>query len=136
MSWSLWNKKVGNENNHDEDGQNALYSDGHVRFEQNPFVGIQRSNIFTRKSGSTSFTGDGVIATPSQPNDSILLPADDKAPAQPAAQANKPQDVRDLAKTPEFDNAPNFNLNSGVPATRPSTEPATVETRHHPHRND
>ena len=28
--------------NHDEDGRNALYGDGHVGFEKNPFVGVQR----------------------------------------------------------------------------------------------
>jgi len=34
--------KQGNSNNHDEDGQNVLYGDGHVSFEQNPFVGVPR----------------------------------------------------------------------------------------------
>ena len=34
--------KQGNSNNHDQDGQNVLYGDGHVEFQQNPFVGVQR----------------------------------------------------------------------------------------------
>jgi len=68
--------KQGNSNNHDEDGQNVLYGDGHVNFEQNPFVGVQRDNIFTTKSGSTAFTGGSVVATPFDANDSILLPCD------------------------------------------------------------
>jgi len=68
--------KQGNSNNHDEDGQNVLYGDGHVTFEQNPFVGVQRDNIFTTKSGSTAFTGGLVVATPFDANDSILLPCD------------------------------------------------------------
>jgi prepilin-type N-terminal cleavage/methylation domain-containing protein/prepilin-type processing-associated H-X9-DG protein len=68
--------KQGNSNNHDEDGQNVLYGDGHVSFEQNPFVGVQRDNIFTTKTGSTAFTGGSVIASPFDGNDSILLPCD------------------------------------------------------------
>ena len=68
--------KQGNSNNHDEDGQNILYGDGHVSFEQNPFVGVQRDNIFTTKLNSTSFTGGSVISSPFDGNDSILLPCD------------------------------------------------------------
>jgi prepilin-type N-terminal cleavage/methylation domain-containing protein/prepilin-type processing-associated H-X9-DG protein len=68
--------KQGNSNNHDEDGQNILYGDGHVSFEQNPFVGVQRDNIFTTKLNSTSFTGGSVIQSPFDGNDSILLPCD------------------------------------------------------------
>jgi prepilin-type N-terminal cleavage/methylation domain-containing protein/prepilin-type processing-associated H-X9-DG protein len=68
--------KQGNSNNHDEDGQNVLYGDGHVSFEQNPFVGVQRDNIFTTKNGSTAFTGGSVVASPFDGNDSILLPCD------------------------------------------------------------
>jgi prepilin-type N-terminal cleavage/methylation domain-containing protein/prepilin-type processing-associated H-X9-DG protein len=68
--------KQGNSNNHDEDGQNVLYGDGHVSFEQNPFVGVQRDNIFTTKLNSTSFTGGLVLQSPFDGNDSILLPCD------------------------------------------------------------
>jgi len=68
--------KQGNSNNHDEDGQNVLFGDGHVSFEQNPFVGVQRDNIFTTKLNSTSFTGGSVVGSPFDGNDSILLPCD------------------------------------------------------------
>jgi prepilin-type processing-associated H-X9-DG protein len=68
--------KQGNSNNHDEDGQNILFGDGHVSFEQNPFVGVQRDNIFTTKTGSTAFTGGPVQQSPFDGNDSILLPVD------------------------------------------------------------
>jgi len=68
--------KQGNSNNHDEDGQNILFGDGHVSFEQNPFVGVQRDNIFTTKLASTGFTGGSVIASPYDAGDSILLPCD------------------------------------------------------------
>ena len=69
--------KQGNSNNHDEDGQNVLYGDGHVSFEQNPFVGVQRDNIYTAKSASTAFSGSTYLAPPFDGNDSILLPVDD-----------------------------------------------------------
>jgi len=69
--------KQGNSNNHDEDGQNVLYGDGHVNFEQNPFVGVQRDCIYTTKSTSTAFSGGTVYGTPYDGNDSILLPTDD-----------------------------------------------------------
>jgi prepilin-type processing-associated H-X9-DG protein len=63
-----------NSTNHDGDGQNVLYGDGHVEFQNNPFVGIQRDNIYTYgKSGETS-GGDGIIGSPTTKDDSILLP--------------------------------------------------------------
>src|SRR5204863_5349478 len=37
--------KMGNSRNHDQDGQNVLYGDGHVEFQQNPFCGVARDNI-------------------------------------------------------------------------------------------
>jgi prepilin-type N-terminal cleavage/methylation domain-containing protein/prepilin-type processing-associated H-X9-DG protein len=71
--------KMGNSNNHDEDGQNVLYGDGHVEFTQNPFVGVQRDNVFTRRASSTGFQGDTGATNYGSPydlNDSILLPTD------------------------------------------------------------
>ena len=62
--------KQANSNNHDKDGQNILYGDGHVAWESNPFVGVNRDNIYT--------TADKKIgASPVDGNDSILLPTDD-----------------------------------------------------------
>jgi len=69
--------KQGNSNNHDEDGQNVLYGDGHVEFQQNPFVGVARDMIFGRKSNSTAFSSSSVINAPYDLNDSLLLPTDD-----------------------------------------------------------
>ena len=68
--------KNANSRNHDGDGQNILYGDGHVSFEQNPFVGVHRDNIFTTKANSSAFTGGPVIASPFDANDSILLPTE------------------------------------------------------------
>jgi prepilin-type processing-associated H-X9-DG protein len=69
-SSSSQSMRQGNSNNHDKDGQNILYGDGHVSWESNPFVGVARDNIYT--------TADGKIAaSPVDGNDSILLPTDD-----------------------------------------------------------
>src|SRR3989440_9332654 len=73
--------KQGNSNNHDEDGQNVLYGDGHVEFQQNPFCGVARDMIFARKSSTTgfgsSFTAPGLTNTPLNADDSTLMPTDD-----------------------------------------------------------
>jgi prepilin-type N-terminal cleavage/methylation domain-containing protein/prepilin-type processing-associated H-X9-DG protein len=67
-----------NSNNHDKDGQNILYGDGHVAWESNPFVGVNRDNIFSQASASNG----GQFGTLSDKgsfdaNDSVLLPTDD-----------------------------------------------------------
>jgi len=71
--------KQGNSNNHDEDGQNVLYGDGHVEFQQNPFCGVARDMIFGRKSASTGFssTYSATGNTPFNADDSTLMPPDD-----------------------------------------------------------
>ena len=78
-------KKV-NTKNHNGEGENVLFADGHVEFTQNPFVGIERDNIYTYgKSGPTS-GGEGIIGSPANDKDSILLPTAKQAPAtQPTA---------------------------------------------------
>jgi prepilin-type processing-associated H-X9-DG protein len=70
-----------NSMNHDGAGQNVLYGDGHVAFQDNPFVGVKRDNIYT-VSGSAdgSVTTSGKISgTPAWQGDSVLLPAATKA---------------------------------------------------------
>jgi len=70
----------GNSVNHDRDGQNVLYGDGHVEFQQNPFVGVASDNIFTARQTSTPTNDKGVVVTLGgqgsayDPGDSILLP--------------------------------------------------------------
>lgn len=78
--------RQGNSSNHDKDGQNVLYGDGHVEFQQNPFVGVQRDNIFTARTVTTTTAGGaqtGVFGkdsatfwqtSPYDANDSFLLP--------------------------------------------------------------
>ena len=62
--------KQANSNNHDKDGQNVLYGDGHVSFESNAFVGVKQDNIYTTRDGKVS-------GSPVDANDSVLLPGDD-----------------------------------------------------------
>ena len=64
------NMKFANSDNHDHDGQNVLFGDGHVEFLQNPFVGVKRDQIFANKKGQ-------VVASPVDAEDSVLLPTDD-----------------------------------------------------------
>jgi prepilin-type N-terminal cleavage/methylation domain-containing protein/prepilin-type processing-associated H-X9-DG protein len=67
-----------NSNNHDEDGQNVLFGDGHVEFVSNPFVGVQRDNIFARRRGSSGFDSDtsNPYTSSYDGNDNVLLPTD------------------------------------------------------------
>jgi prepilin-type N-terminal cleavage/methylation domain-containing protein/prepilin-type processing-associated H-X9-DG protein len=70
--------KQANTNNHDKDGQNILYGDGHVAWESNPFVGVNRDNIYSSMTSSTGFS-TVMGATPYDANDSCLFPTDDNA---------------------------------------------------------
>ena len=72
--------KLGNSNNHGKDGQNVLFADGHVEFDNNPFVGTNRDNIYTR--GGFAFQGltsanQNLVESGYQVGDSVLLPTDD-----------------------------------------------------------
>ena len=68
--------KQGNSGNHDGDGQNVLYGDGHVEWQQNPFVGVQRDNIYTVSDGQGG-NNPMLLESPYDASDSILLPTDD-----------------------------------------------------------
>ena len=80
-----------NSNNHNEDGQNVLYADGHVSFENTPFVGSRDDNIYTARTQTFEDAGNAVEPTeragnaintwkPFDKDDSVLLPTDDGAP--------------------------------------------------------
>ena len=74
--------KMGNSANHDQDGENVLFGDGHVEFTNNPFVGINKDCIYTQSDnvgGVTNPTNNNgsIWVSPSSANDSILLPTDD-----------------------------------------------------------
>jgi prepilin-type N-terminal cleavage/methylation domain-containing protein/prepilin-type processing-associated H-X9-DG protein len=72
-----------NSPNHQGQGENVLYGDGHCEFVQNPFCGTKRDNIFTASSTTdgSNPTGGGLPAingtttcTPKWAGDSVLLP--------------------------------------------------------------
>jgi len=54
--------------NHEQDGQNVLYADGHVTFQLTCLCGIAQDNIFTNQANQ-------VPASPITSMDAILLPA-------------------------------------------------------------
>jgi len=64
------NMKLGNSINHNYEGQNVLYGDGHVEFQNNPFVGVGRDNIFVVGTSG----GSSVVGSPRNATDSVLLP--------------------------------------------------------------
>jgi len=64
--------RYGNSPNHEREGQNVLYGDGHVTYELNPFCGINRDNIYT----SQNALRPNLLASPAGPDDSVLLPVD------------------------------------------------------------
>ncbi len=77
-SSSSQDMRLGNSNNHGKDGENVLYADGHVEFQVNPFVGVDRDNIYSR-GGPLYGVGiaQDLVASPYLANDSVLLPTDD-----------------------------------------------------------
>jgi prepilin-type processing-associated H-X9-DG protein len=65
---------TGNSANHNRDGQNILYGDGHVAWESSPFVGVERDNVYTYGDSGTKSGGTGIVGSAVGPNDSVLLP--------------------------------------------------------------
>jgi prepilin-type N-terminal cleavage/methylation domain-containing protein/prepilin-type processing-associated H-X9-DG protein len=61
---------LANSANHERDGQNVLYGDGHVQWQQTPFCGVGNDNIYTSKIG----VAPTVECSPADPSDSVLLP--------------------------------------------------------------
>jgi prepilin-type processing-associated H-X9-DG protein len=82
----------GNSNNHNADGQNVLYADGHVEFQTSPFCGMarpkepspNRDNIYTA-GGPSARDPVGptpvILSAPMDERDSILLPVAPEGPS-------------------------------------------------------
>jgi prepilin-type N-terminal cleavage/methylation domain-containing protein/prepilin-type processing-associated H-X9-DG protein len=81
------NMRQGNSANHQQDGQNVLYGDGHAEWMNNPFCGSQHDNIYTGFGGlatlpsaSYPFISGGSMkaankqSSPYDNLDSVLLP--------------------------------------------------------------
>jgi prepilin-type processing-associated H-X9-DG protein len=66
--------KSGNSPNHDRDGQNVLFGDGHVEFCGNPFVGVEKDNIFTFGNTRPEPKSLGIVGSPTSGIDSVLIP--------------------------------------------------------------
>ena len=62
-----------NSPNHEREGQNVLFADGHVTYAPTPFVGVGGDNIYTAQDG----TPPAVERSPVGPTDTVLLPTDD-----------------------------------------------------------
>jgi prepilin-type processing-associated H-X9-DG protein len=65
-----------NSRNHNGEGQNVLYADGHVEFQVNPFCGLNNDNIYCRGPGGPGTAPSDLINSPQNKYDSVLLPAD------------------------------------------------------------
>jgi prepilin-type N-terminal cleavage/methylation domain-containing protein/prepilin-type processing-associated H-X9-DG protein len=72
-----------NSPNHQGAGENVLYGDGHVEFQQNPFCGTKRDCVYTAAGGTAlvptttnnaSPGGTGGAAQPLWSGDSVLIP--------------------------------------------------------------
>lgn len=63
-------QEAANSENHERDGQNVLFADGHVTWFKTAFAGIALDNIYTTQAGQ-------VVGSPANANDAVLLPTDD-----------------------------------------------------------
>jgi len=69
---------TGNSNNHQNEGQNVAYCDGHVEWQTSPFAGVQRPNTAFRDnifaSGTTGTGAPGANAKPADAQDAVMFP--------------------------------------------------------------
>ncbi len=74
--------KVGNANQHQEDGQNVLFMDSHVAFMKEPYVGINDDNIYTYWDGGDIRRGARPVlgSEPQDRTDSLLVHDGEGAP--------------------------------------------------------
>ncbi|MFI5380387.1 MAG: hypothetical protein ACHRHE_13895 [Tepidisphaerales bacterium] len=76
----VMNSRVMNSRNHEQDGQNMLYADGHVDWSETPWAGIKKDNIYT--SAKVDAAGNQLSPAasappwpaPQGPTDTVLVP--------------------------------------------------------------
>lgn len=68
---------------------NVLYGDGHAEAMQSPFSGVQRDNIFTYGGPMKDRGGLGIIGSPVDGDDTVLLPVASAAYWQPYIEADR-----------------------------------------------
>jgi prepilin-type processing-associated H-X9-DG protein len=77
-----------NSPNHNLQGQNILYGDGHVEFQQTPFCGVEQDNVYGvgRRTaiGKIDPIAIAIIGPPGHKDDSVLLPTAVGKPAPPS----------------------------------------------------
>ncbi len=82
-------KRVNSRNHYRGYGQAVMFGDGHAEFLRTPFVGVQRDNIYTYGRSDATSGGEGIVGSPHDANDSILLPV---ATIDPGSAAYPPWD--------------------------------------------
>jgi prepilin-type processing-associated H-X9-DG protein len=65
-----------NSHNHNRDGQNVLFADGHVEFDNSVFVGESQDNIYCRGMGGPNAAKTDLINSPKSNTDTVLLPTE------------------------------------------------------------
>jgi general secretion pathway protein G len=84
--------RTGNSANHEGAGQNVLYADGHVDFQQTPFAGEKGDNIYTiagANDGSKP-TSAMTMGSPRWRGDSVVLPPADVRGDETAEKLSQP----------------------------------------------
>lgn len=73
-----------NSPNHEFDGQNVLYADGHVDWAVTPFVGAKNDHIYAVSTvQGDAVTVKSIVGAPASATDTVLLPTWDPAMAYP-----------------------------------------------------
>ncbi len=70
--------RAGNSRSHGDDGQNVLFVDGHVTFEERSYCGLENDNIYLASSDLTSGSSIGMVPVlpmviPANRKDSVLV---------------------------------------------------------------